>query len=61
MLTRETLKSYFESGDKPSQEDFEDLIDSTVIKSDFVYLTEEEFEGLETKDESKVYIIFEED
>ena len=32
--SRDTLKSYFELGDKPSQEQFSDLIDSLALKTE---------------------------
>lgn len=33
---RLTLKSYFETGDKPTQSNFVDLMDSVVLKSEFI-------------------------
>lgn len=35
IVTRATAKSYFELGDKPSQSDFSDLIDSSIFQEDF--------------------------
>ena len=32
--TLETLKSYFETGDKPTQEEYENVLDSLVHKDD---------------------------
>lgn len=48
--TRSTLKTYFETGDKPTQGEFSDLIDSMVIDEDFAIraATEYTYTDLET-------------
>lgn len=43
---RETLKTYFETGDKPTQEQFEELIDSTVNKVEDFLLDYNEEKGV---------------
>lgn len=34
--SRNTLKTYFETGDKPTQNEFEDLIDTMVTPEDAI-------------------------
>jgi hypothetical protein len=48
--TRSTLKTYFETGDKPTEWEFSDLIDSMIIDEDFVTraTTEYTYADLET-------------
>lgn len=61
---RTILKTYFETGDVPTEAQFIDLIDSlfNIAESDvsnILSLTQTEYDALETKDSTILYVIVE--